>query len=271
MLQFKSRMSASRKARIVDRCVRRPLWYCACTLLLTSFTVAQKYPYTDYVDRKEGIVTSQKLVAGEKLDLISASVENEEPFPGKNASACNLGFYLPESARVAILVRELEKLYQLEPKRRDYSTGISRFSWPSDILQFYGLTLKDLLPLGRIYSAGSEWIIPIILFYQRPTSNQLRYSFCFLPRSSVTRLAYAIYRSGSAVEVYANTLGGIHAGDKARISWDGRDKNNVAQQSGPYELLVKATFNPSPGKPAQVVTSKYRFYYHAGLLGELAR
>ena len=106
-----------------------------------------KYPYKRYEDRKEGITKPRKLVAGdEKLELISALIENDESEPQEESQWYKLGFYLPNTARVKIVVNQIEKSYKMEPSKRDYSSGTYRFSWPSEIAKYYNIALHELLP-----------------------------------------------------------------------------------------------------------------------------
>lgn len=137
-----------------------------------------KYKYKNYGDRREGIVPRTQLVTGEKLDLIAAKIENLEKVPtGSIPSQYRLGFYLAESARLKIEVREFEHSYKMQPTLKIYPPGCDAFKWPSKIPLHYGIDLDRLFPLSEIRGSGGSTIVPIVLFYERPfqSRNELHF------------------------------------------------------------------------------------------------
>jgi len=116
--------------------------FAACVIKLLAFFAAlawstspsalyaqnTRYPFKEYADRKEGIIKKETLVAGEKLLLISAVIENREPLPAGNTSSCNLKFYLKNTARVSIEIWEYDKSYKMVPFLKSYPAGLTKFS-----------------------------------------------------------------------------------------------------------------------------------------------
>lgn len=236
---------------------------------IRSNLYAQKprYPYKKYESRKEGIVKKKQLVAGEKLVLISAAIDNFESRPKKDAAVYNLGFYLKESARVKIEVREFENYYKMQPLRIVYPPGPNSFSWPSTIPRYYEIALEDLFALAKIRGSGSNLILPIVLYYEKPQNPDMSYRFCFIPYKTINLLEYKIYNLLSKQLIFTKTLKDLPREKIICVRWNGKDKNNNPVVSGLLNLNIKATFKAPPGSVIhKTVTLNYQFYHFANLI-----
>ena len=219
------------------------------------------YPYKKYNNRKEGLVPKKTLVAGEKLVLISSSLENQETIP-PNISSYSLGFYLEDSAKLKLEVREFNHYYKMEPLQDKYQPGIQTFSWPSEIPNYFHINLVDLFPLARISGAGILKIVPIVLYYENPKSNDLIYRFGFIPNNTIKELEYSIYKSDEDKPVFTGTLKDLISERIFHIQWNSKDNQNHPVPSGLLILNIKATFRSTPGSEVKkVVTLNYQFYH----------
>ena len=227
----------------------------------------ERYTYRVYQDRKEGIVPQRTLVAGEKLVLVSAGVEDGVPLTVENAPEYKLAFYLHEDAKkMSLVVRELKKRYKMEPLRREYPAGLNSFSWPAEIPHFYDIAIHDLAPLAELSDSSGKKVVPVALFSKAPNPATAQYRFCFVPSQAISVLEYKIYPSNTLQPIHAATLQGLAAEEEACLSWRGRDRNNKTAEDGWYHLLVEATFRPLPGQAARKVTAKHTFYHSAEML-----
>ena len=225
-----------------------------------------KYPYKKYQDRKEGLIKKKTLVAGEKLVLISATMENQEKIP-KNITKYNLGFYLKDSAKIKIEVREFDHYYKMEPLQNKYRIGIQTFSWPSEIPGYYNINLIDLFPLAKISCPGIFKIVPIVLYYEQPSSPDLIYRFGFIPNNTIKQLEYNIYRTDKDEPIFTGMLKELIKDKIFHIRWNGKDNQNNPVATDPLILNIKATFKSSPGSEIRrEVTLNYHFYHFADLL-----
>lgn len=232
-----------------------------------------KYPYKKYENRKEGIIANRRqLVAGERLVLISAAIENLELSENvEKSEAYNLGFYLKEPARVKIVVREFDKNYKMEPLKKDYSSGPASFPWPSTIPQHYNIALQDLHPFGEIRDSQEKFIIPIVLFYNEPRNLGVNYRFGFIPYKTVSILKYNIYRFANKELIYSGELTNIPSETTTFLQWNGQDLQNNDAASGLFVLNVQATFRPAPGSVNfRTVTLNFNFYHFPDLFENLA-
>ena len=241
----------------------------------TPFAQNTEYPYKRYTDtkphRKEGITKRRELVSAEaKIELISAIIENPESAHTYENITYNLGFYLPEDIRAKVVVKEFEQSYQMELVKRDFVFGLFQFSWPSEIARYYDITLNDLFPLAKVLPSGSQKIIPVVLYTQTPRELEISYRFGIVPYSAVSVLEYSIYHTESLELIYSAILGDLRADREVSIDWNSRDQENNKVQNGQYDLVIEATFKPSPGTPAFKVTSTYHFYHYSDLLKELS-
>lgn len=227
----------------------------------------RKYPYKNYGDRKEGIVKSLELVGGEKLELISATIENEEPLPKTPPSHYKLVFYSPDASHVRVVVREFEKLYRMEPLFKTYPAGLRLFAWPSQIPRDCGIPITKLLPIAEVTESAGEKIVPVLLYCDLPKDLNLRYRFCFEPQSAVNLLEYQIYESSSLTLVYSGTpQRGLPAEKEVCLPWDGKAQHNKVAKNGWYYLAIKATFKPVPGANPVQIKLNYQFYHYAEIL-----
>ena len=231
--------------------------------IATSLVSAQepKYPYKLYDDRKEGIVKERQLVAGEKLVLISAAIVSDKNLPPAGPHSYSLGFYLPSASRLNVVLREYSKSYKLELLQKDYEPGAFRYSWPAEVPQYYNIDLRDLHALVKVSEAGSQRIVPPVLFVDQPDPKQVKYSFCFLPYQKISAVEFNIYPAESLEPIYSGSIKSLEAEKQFYLEWPGTDNKNTLAQSGIYSLVATATFTPRPGTPALTVTSKYQFYH----------
>jgi hypothetical protein len=227
----------------------------------------QKYPFKDYGDREEGINQKMQLVAGEKLLIISAVVENREPMPAENASAYNLEFYLKDTSQVNIDVWEYDKSYEMKPRVQSYPSGLATFSWPSEIPRYFNITPKALFPLAKTSDSIPPIYLPIALYVSGAEQRGQFYSFGFIPLKSITELEYKIFRLQSPNSLHSGKLRDIRKEQKFFISWNGRDQNNRLTASDLYTLVITTKYTPKPGTPPKPpVTTQYQFYHDLDLL-----
>jgi len=232
-----------------------------------------KYRYTRYQDRKEGLVKAKQLVAGEKLVLLSAAIENNEPMPTTSFAQYHFAFCLQDTSTVKIVVREFEKVYRqeemeyrLEPLQNKYPAGTNQFSWPAEIPLYYKLTVNDLIPLATAPGSEFDTIVPLLLFYAAPMNSEISYRFCFFPLQTISVLDYKIYRAKPLELVYSAKLRELRGEEKAYLRWPGKNQNNQPVNSGLYNLVVEATFRPLPGANAKKLTTTYQFYHDAEIM-----
>jgi len=242
----------------------RIIWF---TVLFWMLLIQEPdYPYKKYADRKEGIIPPRHLVAGEKLDLIAAKIENLEKVPtGSIPSQYRLGFYLTETARLKLEVREFEHYYKMQPIQEVYPPGPNIFKWPSKIPLHYGIDLAELFPLSEIWGSGGSTLVPIVLYYERPFNPEMTYKFSFAAYKPISVLEYKIEDRHERL-IFTRKLQDLS--DKIiHIQWNGRDINNKPVASGLLRLNIKATFKPPPGSiEYKTVTLNYQFYHFAELL-----
>jgi hypothetical protein len=227
-----------------------------------------QYPYKRYENRKEGLVRSKQFVAGEKLVLLSAAIENNEAMPKTSFDKYRLVFCLPETSQVKILVREFEKVYKdvkmeyrMEPLQNEYPAGTNQFSWPAEIPLYYKLTIDDLVPLATAPGSEFDTIVPLLLFYAAPMNSAVSYRFCFFPLQTINVLEYKIYRANPLALIYSDKLRDLPGEQKIHLRWPGKDQNNKPAGSGLYNLVIEATFRALPGTNAKKLTTTYQFYH----------
>jgi len=232
-----------------------------------------QYPYKRYENRKEGLVKSKQLVAGEKLVLLSAAIENNEAMPRTSFNQYRLAFCLPETSQVKIVVREFEKVYKdvrmeyrMEPLQDEYPSGTNQFSWPAEIPLYYKLTVDDLVPLATMPGSEFDTIVPLLLFYAAPMNSEVSYRFCFFPLQTISVLEYKIYRAKPLELVYSAKLRDLPGEQKTYLRWPGKNQNNQLANSGLYNLVIEATFRPLPGTNAKKLTTTYQFYHDAEIM-----
>ncbi len=241
----------------------RTLWL--IFLFWMSFVQNLKYPYQNYGDRREGIVPKRRLVAGERLDLIAAQIENLERVPtGLTPNRYKLGFYLIDSTRLKIEVREFEHSYKMQPTREIYPPGLNVFAWPSEIPMYYGIVLANLLPISVDRKPEGNTIVPIILYYNRPYNSEMRYIFSFEAYKPISVLEYKIVDTHERL-IFTKRLQDLR--EIIHLHWNGRDLNNVPVASGVLRLNVRACFRPPPGASVSpCITLNYKFYHVPDLL-----
>ncbi|HEX9653918.1 MAG TPA: hypothetical protein VGA99_09410 [bacterium] len=239
---------------------------------VSSFCYVQEpqYPYKQYEDRKEGIITNRRLVAGEKLVLVSAAIVNDEKAPAGKPQRYSLGFYLPNKSRLNVALREYNKSYKVELLQNDYPKGIFRYSWPAEIPTYYDIDLHGLHPLVRVSEPGSQKIVPVVLFFEQPQGARVNYRFGFIPSQDINVAEFNLYPSGVLEPIYSGTINDLAADKDFYINWPGITHQNRMAKSGLYTLVVTATFKPRPGTPAPTVTSKYEFYHGSNLFKSFA-
>jgi hypothetical protein len=229
------------------------------------YAQGNKYSYKQYDDRKEGIIRSSQLVAGERLVLVAAAIANNEPLPQNSGSQYHLGFYLKDSAQLNIEVWEFEKRYKMEPLENDWKSGLQQFAWSAEIPRYYDIGLEDLFPLAKISGSRTTKIVPVVLYHVKPQFSEVSYNFYLVAQDEISVLAYKIYDTQTETPrlVYSDTLRDLRAHERISVRWRGKGRNNLAVRSGWYTLFLEASFKARPP-----VVSEYQFYHHAGLLQE---
>lgn len=225
-----------------------------------------KYPYSEYPDRYEGIVKDFKLVKGEKIFLISATIDNKEISPIK-PSKYNACFYLQEPASVDIELKDIEKSYLMTPRQSDYPSQVNCFSWPSEIPLHYKITLTDFDPLAIIEKYDMTTVVPLILYCNKPKCDQIIYNFCFIPKSTISVLNYKIKNFRTEETVFTGRLVNLGMDDKFYIKWYGKNDANIPEKSAWYYINIESEFKPPRGeKIGPVVNLNVKFYHFAELL-----
>ena len=233
------------------------------------YAQGNQYPYKEYADRREGIIRREQLVAGEKLLLISATIESSEPPPAAGISSYNLKFYVQDTARVSVEVWEYDKSYKMEPFLRSYPTGLAKFSWSSEIPLHYKIALKDLYPLAKTLDMGQPTYLPVALYYNRPEQHGQLYSFGLAPLKSIASLEFGFYSSQASNPAHSGSMRDLQKGQKILIQWNGKNLSNQMMDDGFYTLVITATYAPRPGThPRPPITTQYRFYHQRELLTE---
>jgi hypothetical protein len=228
-----------------------------------------KFPLKEYANpnRMEGIAPKEQLVAGERLLIISATIENSESLPDGRISSYNLKFYINDSAKVSIEVWEYDKFYKMAPFLKSYPAGLSKYSWPPEIPLYYKIALKDLLPLAKTMEAVPPTYLPIALYYTDAERRGQFYSFGFTPLKGITTLEYTFCRLPSNDPIHSGRMKDIRRGQKIFIQWNGKDSSNKMADSGLCKLVIAATYTPRPGTHARPpITTEYRFYHQADLM-----
>jgi len=228
----------------------------------------KKYPFKEYANpnRMEGIQREQ-LVAGERLLIISATIESSESLPAGNISSYNLKFYVKDRAQVSIDVWEYDKSYEMAPFLKAYPAGLAKYSWPPEIPLYFKIALKDLCPIAKTVDERLPIYLPIALYYTNAELRGQFYNFGFIPLKSITTLEYAFYSLSSTHPVHSGRMKDIRKDQKIFIQWNGTDLSNRMMDSGLFELVITATYIPKPGtKQRAPITTKYRFYHQRDLL-----
>lgn len=241
-------------------------------IILFSFTCfkclfAQDYPYQRYDDRKEGILREKKLVAGERLELISAAIAPQEAQLETQPGDYRLAFFMDDSSRAQVVVQalvpEIQRLYKMEPIFTKNPKGMRTFSWPATIPKHYNLTLDKLLPLALVKSSAGGKIAPVLLYSQSRKDAAPRYRFCFVPSASVILLNYHIYETNATTPLYSSTMRDLLSEQPACLSWDGRTQNGAGVKNGWYRLVLEVTFKALPGANPRKLSVQYEFYHYA--------
>lgn len=227
-----------------------------------------EYPYKRYQDRKEGIVQPRQQVAGEKLVLVSATIESSESAKEENNPNYNLAFYLDDTLQVKVVVQEFLNSYRMEPLQRKYPPGLNQFSWPSEIPRHFEIGIRDLSPLAEVLGSGGQRIVPVLLFDMEPTKPVVAYRFCFVPLRAINMLQYRLYPMNSLEFIYTDIRKDLAVEEKFCIYWNGKNIANKTVNDGLYNLVIEATFKAHPGEMVGKVTSKYLFYHRAEILKE---
>ena len=232
--------------------------------LFVGLARAQEYLYQKYEDRKEGILKEKKLVAGEKLELISAAVTSQEA-PTQSDQYC-LTFFVEDSDHVQVVVQalvpQIQRLYKMEPIFTDYPNGLWTFCWPATIPTHYNLTLDKLLPLAKLRGASGIKIAPVLLYSGDNRNATPRYRFCVVPSGSVSTLNYHIYASNATTSIYSGSLRDLPSNEQAFLDWDGHDQTGTPLKSGWYKLIIEVTFKALPGMNPRVGNFQYEFYHY---------
>jgi len=229
----------------------------------------KKFPLKEYADpnRMEGIARKEQLVAGERLLIISATIENSDSLPAGRISFYNLKFHVKDSAKVSIEVWEYDQSYKMAPFLKSYPAGLAKYSWPPEIPLYFKIALKDLLPLAKTMEAVPPTYLPIALYYTDAEWRGQFYSFGFTPLKSVTTLEYTFCRLPSNDPIHSGRMKDIRRGQKIFIQWNGKDSSNKTAVSGLYKLVIAATYTPKPGTRARPpITTEYRFHHQADLM-----
>ena len=227
-----------------------------------SFGQETPYPYQDYGDRKEGILPySAKLVAGEKIELITAAIESVESPSAAISDRCSLGFYSHSNSEIEIKVREIDAHYLMEPRQRWFDSGLQTYSWPATIVDYCQIKLLDLLPLGELLTPGKKQIVPIFIYRGKPLAEEVNYRFGFSALKSVRELTYEIFRGEELESLNHGQLHNLRANEIFYVLWNGRNSKDEPLASGLYTLSIQVRFQSLPGQLPNVVTLNLEFYH----------
>lgn len=220
------------------------------TMIFTRPCQAQdeRFQYQRYENRKEGIVNRKELIAGEKLVLISASIENNEKLDNnREPEKLNLDFCINDSVKIKIQVREFEHNYLMVPLNENYGKGKHTFQWPAEIANFYKITHQEMLPLGMVKSNHSKKIVPMMIYNSKPKNLTVVYKFSFYPHQTIFQLKYYIYGSNINQPIFSDERKNLIKDEIFDLRWNGRDTYDQPAPNGQYNLFVEATFQPAFG------------------------
>ncbi len=235
--------------------------------LSTRAYAQDEYAYKRYEDRKEGILKEKKLVAGEKLELISAAIAPQEAQSQTQPGQYHLAFFMEDSNRVQVVVQalvpEIQRLYKMEPLFITHPKGVRTFSWPATIPLHYNLGVDKLLPLAKVRGAAGGKIVPVLLYSQSRKDAAPRYRFCFVPSGNLSVLKYHVYEANAATPIYSGALRDLPGEQQVFLNWDGRNQKGAPVKSGWYKLILEATFKALPGANPRKVSVQHEFYHYA--------
>lgn len=219
-----------------------------------------KYPYEPYENRYEGIL-AKKLVAGERLVLLSAEIENIGS-SGKTDSVFSLEFFSYDTLSVRIEVWEHDKLYKMQPFVQNCLPGIHGFSWPAKIPIHYDINLADLSPIAKTIGMSGPIFLPIRFVESvRDNENNQKYVFTFLATKSIDSLAYSIYDFKSKL-LQSGNFYDMSKNQKIIVEWHGMTSDSTLAASGLYSIVVKAAYTPKPNiLPKPPVTTRHDFFH----------
>ena len=210
------------------------------------------YPFSKFEDRKEGIVKPRKLVGGEKIRLMSASIRSGEGAPATDDSSYRLEFCLTAPKRVRVLVQSFEKNYLMEPLNRNYVAGTARFRWPDTIPSFFDLAPKDLHPFVAWYESAEQHVAPVWVFQGTPKLNAWAYEFDYALNKPALTLSYTLFDVDTLVPIVEGELENLAAEQLFSVRWDGRNVDGSPANEGYYKLLVTAVFKNVAGRRYEV-------------------
>ncbi len=255
------------------------------TFIITTELYAQEqkppyitHPIKTFSDRAEGFIKPSEEDSTydnstERIELISATIQNSEPIPAEAFSKYSFIFYLKDSSLVKLHVSELEKLYNLDVFPKNFPPGFNKFILPSQIPLQYNISLSRLFPLAEISGSHGQTIVPVMLSYKKPKITKVVYRFCFISYQQISNFKYKVYQADQIKLVYSDSLQDLRANELIYLSWHEKNDKKMTFSSGLYNLFVEATFQPlSDTRPTKenvqkvkpkVISKNYQFYHYA--------
>lgn len=240
------------------------IWF---MILIPGVMAAQNpgYPYKQYDDRFEGIKEKKELVGGERVILLSASIDNIE-FSNAEPQLYNLAFFLNDSAEVALEVWEHKKSYAMKPFIKTYPPGPALFSWPADIANFYHIDSKNLSPLARTLGTGQSIIVPVLLYSNSNATRGDGYTFCFRFEMAVDSVRAKIFQNITLELMHSKNHQYIDKNQMLCIKWNGKNLEKELAEDGLYTLVLMTYPRPRlsdpRNKPPVSITRKFQFYHY---------
>ena len=217
--------------------------------LFVEYTLAG-VEYQNRGNRYEGV--NPKPVAGYNIELISVLADYREEVEQKTPVQFRLKFYLHETPKVYLTVRELDyKHYywmdKLTPRGGRWKPGAyNNFEWSTQdvILQLDGLKMYDLGAVARLERpepARIERVAPVIFYHSELPATIERYRFT-LKTYGDARLICSIYKEGEAEAVFTRNFPRQRGGRPFTVPWDGTKRNGTKAAEGAYKLVIGGYF-----------------------------
>ncbi|MDN5201880.1 hypothetical protein QQ008_10915 [Fulvivirgaceae bacterium BMA10] len=237
----------------------RPTFYKIVPILffaIISNLLAQdtdvRYTYTQRGDRLEGL----NFVHVNVPDFELVSFTSYRELNQTNNQPTKLDFYLPQSAKVHILVQEvlLIEYYQMRPIQVDWSGGWNTYGpWSTDLIANVGLSPENLAMIGRVGTKeiGSGNIVPLSWYTTNPADAISQYSLICRANEAIYSLDVKVLDSNNQT-TFDKIYYDIGKGMPFEISLD---FERLAE--GSYTILIDGKYEHKLGGPKR----RFTFYH----------
>jgi hypothetical protein len=165
-------------------------------------------------------------------------------------SVLELGFFLPQAARVHITARELVAVthYQMQAKQTDWKPGWNVFGpWEtSAVIEPLGVQLANIGALARLHAdrPGSGELAALSFGRGGSATEWSRYEFQFSVKYDLRTVSYTVERDDSGEVVRTGVLDDIGGGAPVSIRFD-----LANARDGRHRLIVDCLYRGRPGGP----------------------